>query len=121
MIIGVNAVALLFRNFHLARRRERRYICGMYAAYHIQVDELNDKVVQTLKNIYRQGEIVILPKDGGAECQAPALTCGATRDNATVTGTAHPAPDTSFWLENRFLQRHFLQKIFWYYSRNWRG
>ena len=46
---------------------------GTFAAYHIQVDELNDKVVQTLKNIYRQGEIVILPKDGGAECQGTSL------------------------------------------------
>jgi hypothetical protein len=35
----------------------------MYAAYHLRADELNDEVVQTLKNTYRQDEIVILPKN----------------------------------------------------------
>ena len=35
----------------------------MYTAYHLRADELNDDVVQTLKDIYRQSEIVILPKD----------------------------------------------------------
>jgi len=34
----------------------------MYAAYHLRADELNDEVVQTLKNTFRQDEIVILPK-----------------------------------------------------------
>ena len=34
----------------------------MYATYHLRADELNEEVVQTLKNTYRQDEIVILPK-----------------------------------------------------------
>ena len=34
----------------------------MYAAYHLKADELNDEVVQTLKNAFQQDEIVILPK-----------------------------------------------------------
>ena len=34
----------------------------MYAAYYLRADELNDEVVQTLKNTFRQDEIVILPK-----------------------------------------------------------
>ncbi|MCL1928339.1 MAG: hypothetical protein FWG07_06065 [Treponema sp.] len=35
----------------------------MYTTYHLRADELNEEVVQTLKNTYRQDEIVILPKD----------------------------------------------------------
>ena len=35
----------------------------MYAAYHIKANELNDEVIQTLKDTYKQGEIVILPKE----------------------------------------------------------
>ena len=35
----------------------------MYAAYHLNTDELNTDVIQTLKNVYSQREIVILPKD----------------------------------------------------------
>jgi hypothetical protein len=35
----------------------------MYAAYHLKADELNAELIQTLKNTYRQREIVILPKD----------------------------------------------------------
>ena len=69
---------VLFGNFHLARRREKRYTCGMYAAYHVRVDELNDKVVQTLKNIYRQGEIIILPQKAYTEIEK-------IRHNATFT------------------------------------
>jgi hypothetical protein len=38
----------------------------MYAAYHLRADELSDEVIQTLKNTYRQDEIVILPKN--AKC-----------------------------------------------------
>ena len=34
----------------------------MYAAYHLRADELSDEVVQTIKNTFRQDEIVILPK-----------------------------------------------------------
>jgi PHD/YefM family antitoxin component YafN of YafNO toxin-antitoxin module len=35
----------------------------MYAAYHLKADELNADVIQSLKNVYHQREIVILPKD----------------------------------------------------------
>jgi hypothetical protein len=35
----------------------------MYATYHLRADELNEEIVQTLKNTYQQHEIVILPKD----------------------------------------------------------
>jgi hypothetical protein len=35
----------------------------MYAAYHLKADELNEDVIQSLKNVYHQREIVILPKD----------------------------------------------------------
>jgi predicted secreted acid phosphatase len=35
----------------------------MYAAYHLKVDELNADVIQNLKNIFHQREVVILPKD----------------------------------------------------------
>ena len=41
----------------------------MYATYHLRADELNDEVVQTLKNIYRQDEIVILPKNAYTEIE----------------------------------------------------
>ncbi|GHV95408.1 hypothetical protein AGMMS50293_17280 [Spirochaetia bacterium] len=35
----------------------------MYATYHLKADELNANVIRTLKNTYRQRDIVILPKD----------------------------------------------------------
>jgi hypothetical protein len=35
----------------------------MYAAYHLNVDELNADLIKNLKQVYRQREIVILPKD----------------------------------------------------------
>jgi hypothetical protein len=35
----------------------------MYAAYHLKADELNADIIQTLKEVYRYDEIVILPKD----------------------------------------------------------
>jgi hypothetical protein len=35
----------------------------MYAAYHLRADELNDEIVQTLKNTYQQREIIILSKE----------------------------------------------------------
>jgi hypothetical protein len=35
----------------------------MYAVYHLKADELNADVIQSLKNVYHQREIVILPKD----------------------------------------------------------
>ena len=41
----------------------------MYAAYHIRADELNEEILQTLKRIYQQNEIVILPKDAYAEIE----------------------------------------------------
>jgi hypothetical protein len=41
----------------------------MYATYHLRADELNDEVVQILKNTYRQSEIVIFPKDAYAEIE----------------------------------------------------
>jgi molybdopterin converting factor small subunit len=41
----------------------------MYAAYHLRADEINDELVQTLKNIYRQDEIVILPKNTYTEIE----------------------------------------------------
>lgn len=41
----------------------------MYATCHLRIDEINDEVVQTLKKIYRQNEIVILPKDAYAEIE----------------------------------------------------
>ena len=46
----------------VAIQGRRDYDNLMYAAYHLRADELNDEVVQTLKNTFRQGEIVILPK-----------------------------------------------------------
>jgi transcriptional regulator len=41
----------------------------MYTTYHLRADELNDEVVQILKDTYRQNEIVILPKDVYAEIE----------------------------------------------------
>jgi hypothetical protein len=41
----------------------------MYAAYHLRADEINDDVIQTLKNTCRHDEIVILPKDAYAEIE----------------------------------------------------
>ena len=35
----------------------------MHATYRLRADELNEEVVQTLKNIYRQREIIILSKE----------------------------------------------------------
>jgi hypothetical protein len=35
----------------------------MYVAYHLKADELNADLIQNLKEVYRQQEIVILPKD----------------------------------------------------------
>jgi hypothetical protein len=35
----------------------------MYAAYHLKVEEINADVIQDLKNIFHQREVVILPKD----------------------------------------------------------
>jgi hypothetical protein len=35
----------------------------MYAAYHLTLDELNADIIQNLKKVYHQREIVILPKD----------------------------------------------------------
>ena len=41
----------------------------MYATYHLRADEINDDVVQTLKNTYRHDEIVILPKNAYTEIE----------------------------------------------------
>jgi PHD/YefM family antitoxin component YafN of YafNO toxin-antitoxin module len=35
----------------------------MYAMWHLKADELNADVIQSLKTVYRQREIVILPKE----------------------------------------------------------
>jgi PHD/YefM family antitoxin component YafN of YafNO toxin-antitoxin module len=35
----------------------------MYATYHVKADEINADVIQTLKNIFHQREVVIVPKD----------------------------------------------------------
>ncbi|MDR0583545.1 MAG: hypothetical protein LBG57_04260 [Treponema sp.] len=35
----------------------------MYPTYHFKADELNADIIQNLKNIFHQREIVILPKD----------------------------------------------------------
>ena len=51
----------------------------MYAAYHLKADELNPELIQSLKNIYHQREIVILPKDEYEEMEK-------ARHNATFTG-----------------------------------
>ena len=50
----------------------------MYTTYHLRADELNDEVVQTLKNTYRQDEIVIMSKDAYTEIEK-------TRHNAAFT------------------------------------
>ena len=41
----------------------------MYATYHLRASEINDDVVQTLKNTYRNDEIVILPQNAYAEVE----------------------------------------------------
>ena len=41
----------------------------MYAAYHLRASELNDEVVKTLKTIFLQNEIVILPKEAYTEIE----------------------------------------------------
>ena len=41
----------------------------MYATYHLRADELTDDVVQSIKNTYRENEIVILPKDAFTEIE----------------------------------------------------
>jgi antitoxin YefM len=41
----------------------------MYAAYHLKAKELNADVVKTLKKIFREREIVVLPKDEYAEME----------------------------------------------------
>ena len=41
----------------------------MYAAYHLKAEELNTDVIQRLKSIFHQREIVILPKDEYAEME----------------------------------------------------
>ena len=41
----------------------------MYAAYHVRADELNEEILQTLKRIYQQNEIVIIPKDAYTEIE----------------------------------------------------
>ena len=41
----------------------------MYAAYHLKAEELNPGLIQQLKNIFHEGEIVILPTDEYAELE----------------------------------------------------
>jgi hypothetical protein len=41
----------------------------MYATYHLRANEINDDVIQTLKNTYRNDEIVILPLNAYAEIE----------------------------------------------------
>ena len=41
----------------------------MYAAYHLHADELNDEVLETLKKIFKQKEIVILSKEAYTEIE----------------------------------------------------
>jgi hypothetical protein len=41
----------------------------MYTTYHLRANEINDDVVQTLKNTYRNDEIVILPQNAYAEIE----------------------------------------------------
>jgi hypothetical protein len=41
----------------------------MYTTYHLRADEINDDIVQTLKNVYRHDEIVILPKNAYTEIE----------------------------------------------------
>ena len=51
----------------------------MYAAYHLKADELNSELIQSLKNLYQEREIVILPKDEYEEMEK-------ARHNAAFTG-----------------------------------
>jgi len=46
----------------------------MYTTYHLRADEINDEVIQTLKNTYRNEEIVILPKDAYTEIEKYGTT-----------------------------------------------
>jgi hypothetical protein len=39
----------------------------MYAAYHLRADELNNDVIQTLKDTYDQRELIILSKEAYEE------------------------------------------------------
>ena len=39
----------------------------MYAAYHLRADELNNDVIQTLKDTYEQRELIILSKEAYEE------------------------------------------------------
>ncbi|MCL2139242.1 MAG: hypothetical protein FWH41_06890 [Treponema sp.] len=41
----------------------------MYTTYHIRADEINDDFIETLKNTYRQDELVILPKNAYTEIE----------------------------------------------------
>jgi len=41
----------------------------MYATYHIRADEINDDFIKTLKNTFRQDELVILPKNAYTEIE----------------------------------------------------
>jgi len=41
----------------------------MYATYHLKANELNDEVVKTLKTVFQQNEIVILPKEAYTEIE----------------------------------------------------
>ncbi|MCL2175882.1 MAG: hypothetical protein FWB73_07540 [Treponema sp.] len=41
----------------------------MYATYNIKANELNDEVIKTLKIIFQQNEIVILPKEAYTEIE----------------------------------------------------
>jgi len=41
----------------------------MYATYHLRADEINEDVIQTLKNTYRHDEIVILPRNAYTEIE----------------------------------------------------
>ena len=50
----------------------------MYATYHLRADEINDEVIQALKNTYRHDEIVILPKNVYTEIER-------LRHNAALT------------------------------------
>jgi len=64
----------------------------MYAAYHLKADELNADVVQTLKDVYHQREIVILSKDAYEEMGKAAAQCGVYRKAASgVSGTLRKA------------------------------
>jgi hypothetical protein len=41
----------------------------MYATYHLRADELNGEIIQRLRNLYHEQEIVILPKNEYAEME----------------------------------------------------